>query len=145
MDVTSSERYLVSPFVSELWMRIPPYARSGKARVPTEIVLAVQLGVDPAHIVERAEAYYKSHQGRGEYRMKIKNFIANGCYDDDDEAWQERKPPRAADSSPVYDPPARDPRLPEDAQAMAELRERESGQPGALETVQNGLGQVVDA
>ncbi len=89
-DVTSSERFLVSSFVSDLWIRIPPFARSGKAGVTTEIALAAQLGVDPAHIVDRAEAYYKSHEGRGEYRMKIKNFIANGCYDDDPAAWGPR-------------------------------------------------------
>ena len=120
MEVTSSERYLVCSFVSDLWVRIPPFARSGKVGVTTEIALAVQLGADPAHIVERAEAYYKSQEGRGEYRMKIKNFIANGCYDDDEEAWQDRKPRKTADSSPVYDPTARDLRLAEDVKVMAE-------------------------
>ncbi len=87
MEITSADRFEIRNFVSELWQRIPPHARCGRVAVATEMILAVQIGADPAHIVKQAEAYYKSYDGKGDYRMKIANFISKGCYDDDPAAW----------------------------------------------------------
>ena len=107
---------------------VPGNRRPGHAAINAAIATKVSGGADPEHIISRAEAYYQTPHSRGLWGWALKAFIRDGHYDDDDDAWQDRKPTPDTGSTPVYDESAAVKRRAQDADVM----KQQADDPGAL-------------
>ena len=107
---------------------VPGNRRPGHAAINAAIATKVSGGADPEHIISRAEAYYQTPHSRGLWGWALKAFIRDGHYDDDDDAWQDRKPTPDTGSTPVYDGSAAVKRRAQDAEVV----KQHTDDPGAL-------------
>ena len=113
---------------SRLKAVVPGNRRPGPAAITKAIATKVAWGDDPEHIIDRAEVYYKTPHSRGQYGWGLLAFVQAAHYDDDDDAWQDRKPTPDTGSTPVYDESAAVKRRAQDAA----VQQQHADDPGAL-------------
>lgn len=88
----SGYAYMIQPAMQQLREVVPPRAWQAPNAIRRALIEAViDFGMDSGHIVVQAAAYYKSPAGRGEFFLLPATFIRDGHYDDDPEAWRDRK------------------------------------------------------
>ena len=113
---------------SRLKAVVPGNRRPGPAAITKAIATKVAWGDDPEHIIHRAEMYYQTPHSRGQYGWGLLAFVQAAHYDDDDDAWQDRKPTSDTGTTPVYDESAAVKRRAQDDA----VRQQHADDPGAL-------------
>lgn len=88
--VDSSERYVTAEVADRAWAVVPKRNRIGKVALGNEIALALRDHPDAGDLIVSAmERYYRSPQGRGSFAKQPANWVRDGRWQDDPEAWNQ--------------------------------------------------------